>query len=142
MRCHLFWTPLFYLYDSKNCGQSVYIGKFGLPLPWFPIYAECPHRYVRTFAIFRKTITICGRLNLSLIKQMLIYYVVCLLFYAIGGFLGVLFSLLSIFVFNRSNMTDTFSGLTSWRGTIYFILYQSYYCLFLDLRNDNSRVMI
>ena len=61
----------------KKCGQSVYIGKFGLPLPWFPIYAECPHRYVRTFAIFRKTITICGRLNLSLIKQMLIY-VCCL----------------------------------------------------------------
>ena len=45
-------------------------------------------------------------------------YVVCLLFYAIGGFLGVLFSLLSIFVFNRSNMTDAFSVLTSWRGTI------------------------
>ena len=61
----------------KKCGQSVYIGKFGLPLPWFPIYAECPHRYVWTFAIFRKTITICGRLNLSLIKQMLIY-VCCL----------------------------------------------------------------
>lgn len=57
----------------KKCEQSVYTGKFGLPLPWFPIYAECPHWYVRTFAIFRKTITICGRLNLSLIKQMLIH---------------------------------------------------------------------
>ena len=57
MRCHLFWTPLFYLYDSKKRGQSVYIRTFGLGLPSLPIYAECPHRYVRTFAIFRKVIT-------------------------------------------------------------------------------------
>ena len=41
-----FWTPHFYLYASKKCGQSVYIGKFGLPLPWFPIYAESPHSCV------------------------------------------------------------------------------------------------
>lgn len=41
----------------KKCGQSVYIRTFGLGLPSLPIYAECPHRYVRTFAIFRKVIT-------------------------------------------------------------------------------------
>jgi len=34
----------------------------------------------------------CRRLNSSLIKQMLILYVVCLLFYAIGGFLFICLS--------------------------------------------------
>ena len=45
------------MYIHKKCEQSVYNGKFGLGLPSLPIYAECPHRYVRTFAIFRKVIT-------------------------------------------------------------------------------------
>ena len=48
---------ILYYVSSKKCGQSVYIRTFGLGLPSLPIYAECPHRYVRTFAIFRKVIT-------------------------------------------------------------------------------------
>ena len=43
----------------------------------------------------------------------IIMYVVCLLFYAIGGFLFV-----TMFVLNRPNAVDTFSSLTSRRGTI------------------------
>lgn len=72
-----FGRPIFYLYASKKCGQSVYIRTFGLGLPSLPIYAECPHRYVRTFAIFRKVNYNGPRLNVSSIKQMLIY-VCCL----------------------------------------------------------------
>ena len=54
----------------------LYIGSFGLRLPWFPIYAESPHSRVNIRNI-RKTITMCRRLKESLIKQMLIY-VCCL----------------------------------------------------------------
>lgn len=52
---------------------------------------------------------------------MLILYVVCMLFYAIGGFLFV-----SIFVFKQPNVADAFSGLTSRRGTNYLVSFNSF----------------
>ena len=52
-------------------------------------------------------------------------YVVCLLFYAIGGFLFV-----TMFVLNRPNAVDTFSSLTSRRGTI-ILSFQNMFALYI-----------
>ena len=77
MRCHLFWTPHFYLYASKKCGQSVYIGKFGLPLPQVPIYAECPHRRVNIRYI-EETYFNLWKIEFILNKANAYIYVCCL----------------------------------------------------------------
>ena len=68
-----FSCPFQVMYLSTNIKSvnSLYIGTFGLGLPSLPIYAESSHlraniRYIR------KVITMCPRLNVSSIKQMLI----------------------------------------------------------------------
>ena len=57
-----------------------YIGSFGLGLPYHPIYAESSHSQREHSHHFGMVFSKCPSLKESLIKQMLILYVVCLLF--------------------------------------------------------------
>lgn len=111
VRSILCWTPLFHLYNSKKSVDNLFIlVNSGFHSHRFQ-YMQNAHTDVWTFAISRKPISICGRLNLSLIKQMLIY--VCRLSVVLCHRQVVV----RFYVcFNRPNVVDTFSGLTSRRG--------------------------
>jgi hypothetical protein len=85
---------------SKKCEHSHTLVYSGFDSHRFH-YMQKVHTNVRTSAILRKTITMCRRLNISLIKQMLIY--VC--------YLSVVLChrrwLVDLIFFDRSRLADT-----------------------------------
>ena len=104
MRCHLFWTPLFYLYDSKKCGQ---ICLYQDIRAWTPITSNIrrmPTQIRANIRYIQESDYNGPRLNVSSIKQMLIY-VCCLSVVLCHRRVVVRFYV----CFNRPNVVDTFS---------------------------------